>query len=48
MEEYQIRRVPVIDQGGRLVGIISQEGVATRDQKPETTAVMIAEISRAA
>jgi CBS domain-containing protein len=48
MEEYQIRRIPVIDPGGRLVGIISQEDVTTRDHKPETTAVMIAEISRAA
>jgi CBS domain-containing protein len=48
MEEYQIRRVPVIDQGGRLVGIISQADVATRFHEREITAEMVEEISRAA
>jgi CBS domain-containing protein len=48
MEEYQIRRIPVIDQGGRLVGIISQQDVTTRVHKPASTGVMIEEISRAA
>ncbi len=48
MEEYQIRRIPVIDQGGHLVGIISQADVATRVHQPKTTAAMIEEISRAA
>ena len=47
MEEYQIRRVPVIDHGGRLVGIISQEDVSSGIHKP-TSAVLMAEISRAA
>ena len=47
MEEYQIRRVPVIDHGGRLVGIISQEDVSSGIQKP-VSAVLMAEISRAA
>ena len=48
MEEYQIRRIPVIDQGGHLVGIISQADVATRVHQPKTAAAMIEEISRAA
>jgi CBS domain-containing protein len=48
MEEYQIHRVPVIDQGGRLVGIISQADVATRFHEREITAEMVEEISRAA
>jgi CBS domain-containing protein len=48
MEEYQIRRIPVIDHGGRLVGIISQADLATRIHEPRTTGVMIEEISRAA
>src|SRR6266853_1471344 len=48
MGEYQIRRLPVIDQSGHLVGIISQADVATRIYKPRTSGVMIEEISRAA
>jgi CBS domain-containing protein len=48
MEEYQIRRVPVIDRGGRLVGIISQADVATRFHVPLKTVEMVEEISRAA
>jgi len=47
MEQYQIRRVPVIDHGGRLVGIISQEDVSSCIHKP-ASAVLMAEISRAA
>ncbi len=48
LEEYQIRRIPVIDQGGRLVGIISQRDMHIRTHEPKTTPVMIEEISRAA
>jgi CBS domain-containing protein len=48
MEEYQIRRIPVIDDNGRLVGVISQADVARRVHEPGTTGVMIEEISRAA
>ena len=29
MEEHQIRRIPVVDEDGRVVGIISQADVAT-------------------
>jgi CBS domain-containing protein len=48
MEEYQIRRIPVIDQGGRIVGIISQEDVAMRLHAPHTSVGMMDEISKAA
>jgi CBS domain-containing protein len=48
MEEHQIRRIPVIDQGGRIVGIISQADVATRVHAPKRTAEMVEEISRGA
>jgi len=48
MEEYQIRRIPVIDHGGHLVGIISRADVAPRVHQPKTTAAMIEEVSRAA
>lgn len=48
MEEYQIRRVPVIDHGGRVVGIISQADVATRFHDQVITAEVVEEISRAA
>jgi CBS domain-containing protein len=48
MDEYQIRRIPVIDHGGRLVGIILEEDVTTRVHGPASAAVLIEEISRAA
>ena len=48
MDEYQIRRVPIIDQGGRLVGIISQADIADSFHAPFGTARMVEEISRAA
>lgn len=48
MEEHQIRRIPVIDQGGRIVGIISQADVATRAYGTRRTMEMAEEISRAA
>ena len=48
MEEHQIRRVPVVDDDGRIVGIISQAEVVTRLYEPRQTAEMLEEISRAA
>ena len=47
MNEYQILSVPVIDQGGRLVGIISQADVAS-SVHALGTAAMFEEISRVA
>ena|SRR5947209_8548083 len=48
MEEHQIRRVPVVDDDGRIVGIISQADVATRVREPEKTAEVVKGISQAA
>jgi CBS domain-containing protein len=48
MDEYQIRRVPVIDMAGRLVGIISQADVSKSFLAPLSTAEMVEDISRAA
>ena len=46
MAEYQLRRIPVVDTDGMLVGIISQADVATRLNEPETTAEVVREISK--
>jgi CBS domain-containing protein len=48
MAKYQLRRIPLIDGLGRLAGIIAQADVATRIEKPEATAKVVEEISRAA
>jgi CBS domain-containing protein len=48
MEEYQIRRVPVIDSGGCLVGIVSQADVATGFQVTLKCAEIVEETSLAA
>jgi CBS domain-containing protein len=46
MEEHQLRRIPVVDNNGRLVGIISQADVATRVDDPGKTAEVVKEISQ--
>ena len=48
MEEHQIRRIPVVDEEGKIVGIISQADVATRIREPKKIAEVIHEISQAA
>ena len=48
MEAHQIRRIPVVDDDGRIVGIISQADVAVRLHEPAKTAEMVEEISQAA
>jgi CBS domain-containing protein len=47
MGEYQVRRIPVVDKGGAIVGIIAQADVATRVEDPEKMAQLVEEISRA-
>jgi len=48
MQEHQVRRIPVVDDSGWLVGIISQADVATRIDEPDKTADTVEEISKAA
>jgi len=47
MAEHQLRRIPVVDDNNRIVGIIAQADVATRVDEPEKTAEMVKEISQA-
>ena len=46
MERRQVRRVPVVANGGTLVGIIAQADIATRGDEPEMTAEVVEVISR--
>ena len=46
MAQYQLRRIPVVDNSGMLVGIISQADVATRVNEPKKTAEVVKEISK--
>ena len=48
MEDNQVRRIPVVDASGRLVGIISQADIATRLDDSEKTAELVEDISKAA
>ena len=47
MAEHQLRRIPVVDDNNRIVGIIAQADVATRVDQPEKTAEVVKEISQA-
>jgi CBS domain-containing protein len=47
MSEYQLRRIPVVDNDLKVIGIISQADVAIRLDEPEKTAKMVKEISQA-
>jgi CBS domain-containing protein len=46
MAQYQLRRIPVVRDNMKLVGIISQADVATRVDEPEKTAEVVREISQ--
>lgn len=46
MSEHQLRRLPVVDNDNKILGIIAQADVATRVNQPEKTATMVKEISR--
>src|SRR6185503_5622669 len=46
MAEHQLRRIPVVDNDHRIVGIIAQADVAKRVDQPEKTAEMVKEISQ--
>lgn len=45
MAQFQLRRIPVVEDNMRLVGIISQADLATRVDAPEKTGEMVKEIS---
>jgi CBS domain-containing protein len=45
MKDYQIRRIPVVDESGRILGIIAQADVATRVKDSEEVAEVVEEIS---
>ena len=47
MAEHQLRRIPVVDNDNKIVGIIAQADVATRAGQPEKTAEMVKEVSQA-
>jgi CBS domain-containing protein len=48
MEDNQVRRIPLVDANGRLVGIVSQADIATRLDDSEKTAELVEDISKAA
>ncbi len=48
MERKRVRRVPVVDSTGLLIGIIAQADLAIRSGEPERTAEVVEEISRPA
>src|SRR5512147_3201634 len=46
MAEHQLRRIPIVDNDNKIVGIIAQADVATRVNQPEKTGTMVKEISQ--
>jgi CBS domain-containing protein len=46
MAEHQLRRIPIVDENHRLVGIIAQADVAARLARPAETARVVEEISQ--
>ena len=47
MAEHQLRRIPVVDNDNKILGIIAQADVAMRVDQPEKTAEIVKEISQA-
>ena len=47
MSKNQLRRIPVVDDDLKIVGIIAQADVATRINQPERTGEVVKEISQA-
>ena len=46
MENHQLRRMPVTNNNGHLVGIIAQADIARCMEEPETIAELVEEVSR--
>ena len=45
MQERQVRRIPIVDDDGRVIGIVSLADLALKD-RPEKVAKTIAEVSK--
>lgn len=45
MSEHQLRRIPIVDNNNKILGIIAQADVAVRVNQPEKTAAVVKEIS---
>jgi CBS domain-containing protein len=45
MSGHQLRRIPIVDDDYKIVGIIAQADVATRVDQPKKTAEVVKEIS---
>ena len=48
MASRQVRRIPIVDREGSLVGIVSQADIATRLQRPQQTGQVVQAISEPA
>ena len=46
MERHQVRRIPVVDQQNRVVGIITQGDIAIRLGDPQKIAEVVVEVSK--
>jgi CBS domain-containing protein len=46
METHQVRRIPIVDDQGHLLGIVAQADLATRTGKPEQVAKTVENISK--
>jgi CBS domain-containing protein len=47
MSKYQLRRIPIVDDDNKILGIIAQADVAIHFDHPKETATMMKEISQA-
>jgi CBS domain-containing protein len=45
MQERKVRRIPIVDGDGRVIGIVSQADLALKD-RPENVAKTVAEVSK--
>ena len=48
MAAHQVRRIPVVDENGSIVGIVAQADIATRVENPVKTAEVVEAISKPA
>jgi CBS-domain-containing membrane protein len=46
MSKHQLRRIPVVDEDNKILGIIAQADVAMHFDHPKRTAAMVKEISQ--